>query len=217
MNQITTPLPLLEASKVKDVPVKFTFSGSPYVAWKTSEGYFAASASCPHRGADLSKGRVCGKALQCPYHGWTLGADGKVTSPAEQKSKGTVPVYRLTPRFGFLWLNGDDSYFAALEAQRGDFIGVVLFTFKAPLHVTVDNFCDGGHLPYVHRRNGANEALAPDTKFEWEEREDGIDIVFDYPQRPWTINSLFNYFLRTRWYVKASVDFHPIRVTYTIY
>ena len=34
---------------------------------------------CPHRGAQLSLGRVRDGALQCPYHGWRWEIDGQLT------------------------------------------------------------------------------------------------------------------------------------------
>lgn len=217
MKEFTNPLPLLPVAEVAKRPKKILFVGKPYVVWKAGDRYFASSASCAHRGADLSEGRVCDRLLECPYHGWTLAADGQLFSPFENRSKGKRDVFPLTSRFGFLWLNGDEHHFQELQAAGGEFIGPLMFRFKAPLHITLDNFCDGAHLPYVHARNGANRAQVGETRFEWSEDAQGVNIVFDYAQRPRTILSLFNLFLKTRWHVEARVEFDPIRVKYTIY
>ena len=32
--------------------------------------YFALEDSCPHQGAPLSDGMVCGKTVTCSWHGW---------------------------------------------------------------------------------------------------------------------------------------------------
>src|SRR4029453_14923614 len=40
----------------------------------------AIDAQCPHLGADLTQGAVCGDGLQCAFHGWTFGPDGACRS-----------------------------------------------------------------------------------------------------------------------------------------
>lgn len=49
---------------------------------------------CPHRGANLSYGRVEGNALRCLYHGWTFGCDGVCVEqpgePTEDRSRNRV-------------------------------------------------------------------------------------------------------------------------------
>lgn len=216
MKGITTPLPLIEASRARHGPCKLVLADEPYVLWRAGDRWLAASAVCPHRGADLSTGRVCGEALTCPYHGWAVGADGDLFSPFENTAKGHVAVYPLTERFGLLWLNGDEAHFEALARAGGEYFGPMTFAFEAPLHVTVDNFCDGTHVPYVHARNGANPDQVDETTFAWHEDDLGVTIAYDYTQRPGTIMTLLNGFRRTRWSITARIEFRPIRVQYTI-
>ena len=43
---------------------------------------------CPHRGADLSFGRIEGGGLRCLYHGWVFDVDGQcLEQPAEPRGK----------------------------------------------------------------------------------------------------------------------------------
>ena len=42
----------------------------------------AVEAFCPHRGANLARGRVEGDRLQCPFHGWQVDVNGRVRDPA---------------------------------------------------------------------------------------------------------------------------------------
>jgi phenylpropionate dioxygenase-like ring-hydroxylating dioxygenase large terminal subunit len=195
--------------------VKLVLGGEPYVVWRTDAGCFITHAVCPHRGADLSTGRVCGTSLECPYHGWTIAPDGGLFSPFEGKGKGHARVHALTERFEVLWLNGDEAHFAALK-QAGDFFGPLTFAFDAPLHITVDGFCDGAHVPFVHARNGAAPSQARETTFSWEEDDAGVSIHYDYSQRGGTIFSLLHAFRKTRWSVLARMEFRPLRVQYTI-
>lgn len=44
------------------------FKGREILVVRTPEGFFAVSARCPHKGADLSQGAICGKRLICPWH-----------------------------------------------------------------------------------------------------------------------------------------------------
>src|SRR5947209_7641302 len=41
------------------------------------EKIFLLEARCPHRGMQLSAGRVEGNALRCFYHGWKFAGDGR--------------------------------------------------------------------------------------------------------------------------------------------
>ncbi len=45
----------------------------------------AFSNVCRHRGSRVADGSGnCGKALRCPYHGWTYGLDGKLLGVPEK-------------------------------------------------------------------------------------------------------------------------------------
>ena len=217
MRTLTTPLPLIEARQVRKGPCRIVLEGQPYVVWHTGDRFVAASAVCPHRGADLSTGQVHEGCLRCPYHGWTVAANGRLFSPFEAKEKGHHTVYPLTERFGLLWLNGDNAHFEALERHGGEYFGTLRFAFDSPLHITVDGFCDGAHVPYVHARNGASPAQVPNIRFKWEEDDNSVTLAYDYAQRSNTLMSLFHLFRTTRWSTKAILTFNPIRVQYSIY
>jgi phenylpropionate dioxygenase-like ring-hydroxylating dioxygenase large terminal subunit len=46
--------------------------------------------TCVHRGGSLSKGKVLGDNVQCPYHGWEFDGTGKCTKIPSMR-KGTPP------------------------------------------------------------------------------------------------------------------------------
>jgi 3-phenylpropionate/trans-cinnamate dioxygenase ferredoxin subunit len=54
--------------------------GVPAVICRTTLQLYAVAVSCPHAGANLSKGRLVGDCLECPLHGarFVLGHDAAV-------------------------------------------------------------------------------------------------------------------------------------------
>jgi nitrite reductase/ring-hydroxylating ferredoxin subunit len=54
--------------------------GRQLVAYRTAAGKVVVmDGRCAHFGADLAGGRVVGDAIQCPYHNWEYGPDGRCT------------------------------------------------------------------------------------------------------------------------------------------
>jgi phenylpropionate dioxygenase-like ring-hydroxylating dioxygenase large terminal subunit len=52
--------------------------GESLVLFRTGDGTAVAiEAHCPHLGAHLGRGRVVGDAIECQFHGWRIGADGR--------------------------------------------------------------------------------------------------------------------------------------------
>jgi phenylpropionate dioxygenase-like ring-hydroxylating dioxygenase large terminal subunit len=59
-------------------PIAARVLGEDIVLWRSGDDFFAWRDLCVHRGTRLSLGRVVdGVRLECPYHGWTYGADGQ--------------------------------------------------------------------------------------------------------------------------------------------
>lgn len=100
-------------------PFAFTLWDRPLVLVRdVGSGEFAAMDDrCPHRAAPLSEGRVYVRegrtVLECGYHGWTYGCDGRCVRIPQ--GEGAVPrradverVYRCRVRCGivFVWFGG---------------------------------------------------------------------------------------------------------------
>jgi len=51
--------------------------GAPIALFRGTDGQIhAVQDRCPHRGVELSLGRVCGSRIQCAYHGWMVDGSG---------------------------------------------------------------------------------------------------------------------------------------------
>src|SRR5258708_39468718 len=47
------------------------------VLWRVGDKLHAWRDLCLHRGTRLSLGKIQGKSLMCPYHGWTYNEEGQ--------------------------------------------------------------------------------------------------------------------------------------------
>lgn len=80
-----------------------------YVAFRPGPGLSAAvmARRCPHRLVDLSHGSVVDGGLQCPYHGWRFGADGRcVEIPSAGPAAAVPPRAHLAAPWGVRELDG---------------------------------------------------------------------------------------------------------------
>ncbi len=116
--------------------------------------------TCPHRGAQLSLGTFDGSTIQCPYHGWTFGLDGRCQSqPAhadrEPPAASSLTTYPVREAFGLVWTClGSDPRNLPHYPAYDDAPDLSLVLDPAPLASSgpriVENFLDLAHFPYVH-------------------------------------------------------------------
>lgn len=86
----------------------------PVVLWRDEAGRpCAVRDMCPHRGVPFSAGRLVegGRELECPYHGWRFGADGRcaaIPSMAEGQQSDIARIrvrrYPVEERQGLIWI-----------------------------------------------------------------------------------------------------------------
>lgn len=81
------------SNRLKGKPMRILYRGEPLVLFRTKTGVAALIDRCPHRLVELSKGRVVGGEIECPYHGWRFGGDGQCT--AIPGHLGDTPRYRV--------------------------------------------------------------------------------------------------------------------------
>jgi vanillate O-demethylase monooxygenase subunit len=159
------------SAEVGSAPVQVWLLGQPWCLVRMPDGGIGAwSDRCPHRLAPLSAGHLVGHELQCGYHGWRFGIDGRCQAiPAiadrrpPERTMAQVP-WGVDERDGLVWLAperpvsgrhsfpewGDPSFVTAMSEIVRTSAGAALL---------VDNFLDAAHFPFVHPATfGVDEA-----------------------------------------------------------
>ncbi|MER5388028.1 aromatic ring-hydroxylating dioxygenase subunit alpha [Saccharopolyspora sp. NPDC002686] len=89
-------------------PLARTVAGVPLALWRNAEGRAVALAdACWHRLAPLSKGKILGDELQCPYHGLRYNSTGRCTGMPAQETinpSAVVPSYPVVERYRYVWV-----------------------------------------------------------------------------------------------------------------
>src|ERR1700733_2368022 len=126
-------------------------------------GMLAAEDVCPHKGARLSRGRICEGELQCPYHGWRFGTDGSclnipsvLNPPANQLELSHLKNYRVRERYGMVWVQMEPDERVSLpdvpefEDESWTFLVGPPVVFKAGFRREIENFLDMSHFAFAH-------------------------------------------------------------------
>ncbi|APW41946.1 aromatic ring-hydroxylating oxygenase subunit alpha [Rhodoferax saidenbachensis] len=168
--------PVALAHEVAQAPLAVRLLDQAVVLWRdTAQQVHAWADQCPHRGAQLSLGRVCGDRLECPYHGWQFGSIGQcVHVPALPQfvppATHTARTFSACERYGLVWValqaDADEMHIPAFAAETD----VQLRTVNCgPYDVAtsapriVENFLDMAHFGFVHDGwLGMREATAID-------------------------------------------------------
>jgi phenylpropionate dioxygenase-like ring-hydroxylating dioxygenase large terminal subunit len=135
--------------------------GEDLVIWRSEGVHHAWRDLCIHRGSRLSLGRMEGRCLVCPYHGWTYDETGRcVRIPAhpEQKppARAMVTQYRIVERYGLLWVSlgepgGEVPPFPEWDDERmGKAVCGPFAHVRAHGPRLIENFLDAAHFPFVH-------------------------------------------------------------------
>jgi phenylpropionate dioxygenase-like ring-hydroxylating dioxygenase large terminal subunit len=151
-----------ESRELRDRPVSKDLLGRRLVAFRTAAGAMAVlDARCSHLGADLGNGRLVGETIQCPYHHWRYGRDGRcvhipsgmpIPDFARQRS------YPAMDRHGLVFFfNGPRPLYPLpffADADPEDFIRARPFgmTLQCPWWLVGANACDLQHFFGSHDR-----------------------------------------------------------------
>lgn len=120
---------------------------------------------CPHMGAHLGGGKVLGENLQCPYHGWEYGTDGRCVNipytDARIPARARVVSHDVIEQDGFIYLwrhaGGAEPNFAVPAVPEHDdpewsSPHVYEKDLVAALQEMAENNVDFAHFKYVHGR-----------------------------------------------------------------
>lgn len=126
-------------------------------------GLLAAEDSCPHKGARLSRGNMCGEELQCPYHGWRFSPDGACTNipslldpPKDKLRLSHLRNFPVQERYGMIWVQMEPDASIKLpdvpefEDPNWTFLVGPATPFKAGWRREVENYLDMTHFAFAH-------------------------------------------------------------------
>jgi vanillate monooxygenase len=150
------------ASELGHDPIGRMICKLPMVFFRQSSGSAAAVRNyCSHRRAPLSRGRVVGEAIECPYHGMQFDASGKCVSiPCQDKirARAHIPSYSVIERYGLIWVwVGDDPADSAKlpalpwrEDPAWDPDIIYHYHVNASHMLMTNNLLDLGHVAFIH-------------------------------------------------------------------
>jgi vanillate O-demethylase monooxygenase subunit len=183
------------AEEIGDGPTQVWLLGAPWAVVRIGSELRAYRDRCPHRLAPLTTGRVVGDELECGYHGWRFGLDGRVTTVPALGVEATLPpraclepAHSVCERFGLVWLAPESPVCALHEFPEWDdpaFTRAETLPRRTRVSALqlADNFLDAAHFPTVHVRTfGTPEAayVSPHRadRDRWE-----IRTVYEAPYR----------------------------------
>jgi phenylpropionate dioxygenase-like ring-hydroxylating dioxygenase large terminal subunit len=161
----------------------------------------------------LSLGKVTGDRLRCPYHGWTFDCRGAGESPATPKMHVTAHALEAVERLGVVWVKSAESQpvFPSFPTRAADgyfHLCTLHHQVKAPLEVTVDNFCEIEHTPTTHAFFGYELSRMPEVQARFETTPTSVRVSNWGP--PKRIAWLYRLLLG----IRSSYLFHDEWVTY---
>lgn len=100
--------PVSRADKVLARPRQVSLLNLRLAIYRMPDGIRIARDMCPHRGLQLSTGRIEDGELVCAYHGLRFGSDGQCRKAPEKLALKAVDCFRITmfpavERHGLIW------------------------------------------------------------------------------------------------------------------
>jgi len=161
-----------------EAPMRVQILGLRFAAFRDTAGLpHVLADTCVHRGGSLSRGKVAGDCVACPYHGWqfdgtgkcrhipVLGEDGAIPARAKVDSYPVVERYGIV--FAFLGDLPEDERPPLLEIAEWErpgwrASGLVIFEVNAYFERSIENGLDPAHNEFVHDLQG-NVRFRPET------------------------------------------------------
>ena len=149
--------------ELKTKPIKRVVEGVPLVLWRDKAGKAHALVDrCAHRGMALSKGKVVGDCIQCPYHGYTYDGGGELVGLPSLCEGEKLPKLKSMQSFEVLeqdeqlwvWIGEGEPtkepYSFPHLGEKGWSHFFMQTRFSAPVDMCLENFLDVPHTIFVH-------------------------------------------------------------------
>ena len=158
---------ILESNELpRNKPVAVTRMGEKLVLFRDTNGNpICLFDRCCHRGAALSKGKIMGDTIRCPFHGLEYDSTGKcVVIPANGKNAEVPDRYKVNSYparefVSFIWIwygKPREEYpdIGFIEDLTEDFsYSTVRDHWNTHYSRAIENQLDVVHLPFVHENS----------------------------------------------------------------
>ena len=163
----------LSAEVTADKPTHVKMLSLDFVLFRDESGQaHCLSDVCCHRGGALSRGKVNGGCVACPYHGWEFDTSGQCTKIPALGDEARIPKraridrYPVEERYGWVWVFlGDlpkeqrppipdwfDPYFQTEDWHNTSYV----YDWKDVNWVRLgENSVDSAHPSFVHKAFGS--------------------------------------------------------------
>lgn len=146
-------------------------AGEPVLITRDKQAALHAMSNvCRHRAGPVAQGQGQKPVLQCGYHGWTYGLDGRLLATPEfdgvqnfEREQVCLPQFRISTWHQLLLVNLDpdapslETFFGNIESRLGarDLsrfrpAAKKVWELNCNWKVYVDNYLEGYHIPIVH-------------------------------------------------------------------
>ena len=182
--------PIYHAADLKPGrPVPLRIMNENFTLYRGASGaVFVVEARCPHRGMQLSAGRVEGDALRCFYHGWKFGSDGRcLEQPADESQFCDKVAIRSAPAREYLglifaYLGAGEPPALPLYPEFERFAGLLeidSYFRRCNYFQNVDNALDMSHVAFAHGNNRvAYDKIGLGRNLQAEESDWGVTYTF---------------------------------------
>lgn len=147
-------------------------AGDPMVVYRSTVGEVVALDNrCAHRRYPLSKGRLLGDDIQCGYHGFVFGPDGRclsIPTQAQVPARCRVDCHPVVERRPWVWVwagdpdRADESLLPDhpwLDQDGWRWVGGTL-ELRARFQLLNENLLDLSHLTFLHEGSIGTGAVA---------------------------------------------------------
>ncbi len=175
---------VLESKEVRaGRPVGVLRMGERLVFWRDSRGQVVCQRDlCAHRGAALSRGKLLGDHIQCPFHGLEYDTSGRCqVIPANGRSAPVPERFRVhsypareAHGFVYIWWGQDSPRDLPPLPWFEDIDGTFTYggtrdPWKTHYSRVIENQLDVPHVPFVHHNTigRGNRTLIHGPRVEW--------------------------------------------------
>lgn len=157
-------------------------------------GLLAAENACPHKGARLSRGRICEGELQCAYHGWRFTVEGDCANipslldpPPDKLRLSHLRNYPVQERYGMVWvqMTPDENVLIPdvpeFENAAWTFLVAPPTPFKAGFRREIENYLDMSHFAFAHASSLGQAASPVIPEMKITVYDDGFQMDAPFP------------------------------------